>query len=71
MGGMATMSAQSGGGAVLWALAALLAGGALCCVGRWAIARMRALLAFPELDFSRGYDALAPVTSPPLYVVNR
>lgn len=71
MGGMATMSAQSGGGAVLWALAALLACGALVFVGGWAFARLKTLLAFPELDFSRGYDALAPITAPRLYIVPR
>lgn len=71
MGGMATMSAQSGGGAVLWALAALLACAALACLGRWAFARLKSLLTFPELDFSRGYDALAPITAPRLYLVKR
>ncbi|MBI1187149.1 MAG: hypothetical protein GC206_07440 [Alphaproteobacteria bacterium] len=65
------MSAQSGGGAVLWALAALVAGAALYRGGRWAFARVRALIAFPDLDFSRGYDALAPITAPRLYLVKR
>lgn len=68
MGGMAMMSAQSGGDAGLWALAAVVAAALLA----GAAMAVRRSLRFPEFDFACGYDALTPaVEGPRLYIVQR
>jgi len=67
---MSITGAQGSGGPLLWALATLLAIGVLAWAIPLTVKRLRAALAFPDLDFSRGYDALAPITGR-LYLIKR